>query len=299
MDRGVLFYVTGEKPLPELVVAYHSLRHHNPDINVHFTLGPVIPTWFVAYLKKTNISYNVIEDYYHKSRTNTVTKSFVWCQKPYVIAKSPFRHTLYYDCDHMFLGKIDPQIWMHIEKYSLVTGMGEGRIPSRRNFLVWRDAFNSLFIPPYSPLSKSHLSSYWRVNGGCIGVDTHKQERILGWIKTMNTILNSNITNRRVFVSGDEVGLSMYLNAVRNVAGGGWTEDRYSYNYHPYDDVVTEFPKDAVAIHLSRSQYQANDIRRHIWTAFWREAMRKNTLGVKDLFRQYSSCNGVVASILG
>lgn len=280
--KGIVFYMDGTKPLPEFLVAFHSLKKHNPYVNVHVVCGPSLPAYFLDIIKKVGISYTKWDE--PPTSTKYIAgRAQYWCQKPMVLKQSPFSPTLYYDCDHLFFKPIPENIWSKIHTGVMSTGISKGlRIPTRRNFLVWRDAYN--FWAGNLKINKSDYDSFYRVNGGCVGVQSSNIPMLDTWKKMIDFFFNEYPhKSKRLLSVGDESALAMIMNVNRQQ----WLGDDISRNYHPYE-TVNEIPKSTIAIHLSRGAYKAPDIRWMLWKKELNEAVSKNFLYSKKWINKYT-----------
>jgi hypothetical protein len=280
--RGLLFYADAFKPIPELVLALHSFMKYNND-TVHVTLGPKAPKWFQDELNNANISNSRLAK--RLNPTGRRNKVGHWLQKPYVIAESPFDVTFYYDCDHVFLRSIPETKWDLVDQMGLSTGHELGDIVApRRKYLKWRHHIHKAMGKEVLPNTNEN---YYRVNGGCIGFSKDEGRELVDVWKWFLEKFKESENSKEVLYVGDEVGLSATL----NLRMQGWLGENCSTQRHPYHVDVTEIPKNTIAWHFARSQYQRGDKRTEIWLDAFASAWEDNFLNLKTCRDKYLKCN--------
>lgn len=293
IKQGVLFYCNGCKPIVELLLALHSFFKHNKETHVHLILGPDAPDWFVIRISQYNnpyFSYRQLKELPDKTIGGKVGH---WCNKSFSVKQyTPFKITLYYDCDHVFLKSLPKDTFDLIWKYGLCTGMTSGKPLNITTFFCWAYYANAFFRR--NMFTPDSYAVYSRVNGGCVGYARNKRGHRLieRWHNLVQKIIASK--DHRIFQVGDESGLSITLNIERI----GWLGDKYSTNYHPYSEHPQTLADDLIALHFSRESYKADDIRKKVFLQAAKEARAENFLHFNQDYQKYIECSASTKAVL-
>ncbi|MFW5794618.1 MAG: hypothetical protein ACOCV1_03950, partial [Bacillota bacterium] len=135
MKNGILFYSNNPHPLLLFAVASNSLIKHY-DGNIHIVFGLNTPKFIFKVLdKQDRISYSIVKKRYTNANIVGTTRQ-EWREKPFIIRnESPFKNTLYFDCDHCFYKPIPLNVFKEIDKLGLCTAMHKGK-PNRHSKII-------------------------------------------------------------------------------------------------------------------------------------------------------------------
>lgn len=250
----MLFYCDRGRPIGALLVALWTLQriYVGP---IHVVFGPYAPDWFQRMLTEAGsplrVTSETLINYDFPEWTNGRRGS--WCQKPFVIRRSPFDSTLYFDCDHVFVG---PQwcdhIWQQID--SVGVGSAHDHASVRRGPWIAKDMHAVTGI---------QLASYRPVNGGCIGY--RRGHPSLGtWIDYLNAFVRQQ-QSRLLKGLAEEFALGLTL----NTGQGGWLDASISRMQFPHSD--------ARGYHLNNGRF----IHNSIWQAELRHCFAADFMGIR------------------
>lgn len=266
MSDGILFYSNNEKPIPQFVLALHSLRKYYSG-NVHIVFGPNTPKFFIEILKKNDVcSYSYTKRYWNKS--NKANSRREWLEKPFVIAnESPFDSTVFYDCDHIFYDKFDCNIFRAVEIDGLVISIKKS-YAKRHNKI----------LKQINDVTHLNLTEIERSNGGCVGYLKNCKimdkviERMSLYAKHGGKIIRFN---------SEEFA---YATVVKEGYGSRVSE-KWSYGY-PSKGIMTEVPKGVIAVHFCVDRYTKGGI----WNFSLKDAYYNNFLELRDKIDLYKNC---------
>lgn len=271
-ECGMLFYCDHLQPVSALAVALWTLKrlYHGP---IQIVFGPDAPNWLVGEVSNKKGVYGGItcerlESYDFLEWTNG--KRGAWCQKPFAIRRSPFELTLYFDCDHLFVGSQWPgDIWGQIDRLGLASG--HDKLFARRCPRVIRDvrAVTGIALDAYRP-----------VNGGCIGY-RRGHEGWQTWIAFM-TQFARQWRSRLLRDLAEEHGLGLTL----NTGIGGWIDGAISRTEYPHAH--------ALGYHLNGGRY----LYCPRWQQEFRNCFDADFLGIRTNAAAFLQSNAQLKSII-
>jgi hypothetical protein len=270
-NRGVLFYCDRAQPVSALIVALWTLRQ-GYDGQAHIVFGPQVPDWLYRQASrngsKLGTTIEVLETYDFPDCTSGKRGS--WCQKPFAIQRSPFEQTIYFDCDHLFVDRLElDETWDTIERVGLASAHD---VPSARR--------GRRVIQDIRTLTGMSLPSYRPVNGGCVGY-RRGHESMAAWIKYM-TLFARQEQSRLLRSLAEEYALGLTL----NIGKGGWLDAEISRVAYPMPA--------AKGYHLNGARYYQNPA----WQRELRYCLDADFLGIRQNYADLTRSDADLRSIL-
>ena len=274
MNKGIIFFTDWDSAVPLLIVALHSLEKHYSG-NIHVFYGPNTPAIFQHALQKNRriTSQLVIPNYNAISCGENRKKC--WLIKPELHNQCPFDVNLIYDCDHVFINKIDETIFAPIIKNGLtsytMSPSQSGAWRGRRNQLRTRIIKNELRLPIQNTIPT--------VNGGCVG-SVKGTPLIKEWGSVMTRF--ALCRNGWLDTIPDEFSLG-YILSKYNLTHGDEKYSRIISHKNP-----NPYIQEAFAIHLVGYSYEHNScFKKALLDAFHADYMSIRTHW--EIYQLYNS----------
>jgi len=277
MSRGILFWSDGPNPVPLFPPAIKSLADHY-DGNIHVIFGKKTPDWFINIISKNSrVSYSRYDKRQGSSGGKIVWRRCI-LEKPFVTSESPFKTSLFYDVDHIFINDIDMNIFNVIENNSIVTIEDSGLISKQPDLIK---AANKLYGREENPILKT--------NGGCFGLLVNEEPH-RHWQKTLHEI--SRFPGRNVFIEEHALALTMEKYGTR--IGKKWSWNYIQPKHRSGNKGFKDMPDDAISVHFAHQRYKVSKF----WRDKFLEAKNINYMGLDEHFDKYCECNIQVRSCL-
>jgi hypothetical protein len=279
MKKGICFFTDYHSPIPILVIALYSLRKYYSG-NVCVICGSNTPPFFKNVLQaSSSITDFITTDLKYPPKKGIVRLQRCFNIKPQIHKVSPYDITLMYDCDHLFVNKIEDNVFDIIEKSGLISfhRSKHGNSSDSKAILRTRK-LNALGMP---------IKFLSQVNGGCVG-SVKGSPLIDEWIANLDKMIN---LGHHVFTRlPDEYSLS-YTMSTHGIKVG---DERYSYCTVEDDasDVTEELTKKMIAVHFPRQRY----FHSNIYLNVCKEAKAANFMMVRSNKKRYSACNSILSS---
>jgi len=279
-SKGILFYVNFCAPVPLLPVALRTLSM-NYDGDIHVLHSDSTPAWFVEQLEKCP---RITNSYHDRSIKRVGKKRMRACalEKVYMFNSSPYDMTLFYDCDHVFLCKMDMTIFNEIEEHGLVNPVERPNEPICKQSRILKVAHELYGRDPDKQLGQSM--------GGCIGLirgsSVHDE-----MIKVQEEVMA--YPARNMFT--EEQPMALVLEKYGKVLDQKWSWAYKQKKHCPRgDNGLKGMPEDLIGLHFAHKRYAVS----RVWRDNFLKAKEDNVLGLADLWDEYLGCNTHVNDVV-
>jgi len=269
VTNGICFYIDYGMPACQLVVALHTLEQ-NYDGEICVLIGKSTPSFLVSELRKHS-RVIVQEANVAFDKPGAKRQRVCWFTKVLLHKHcNPFDVTVFYDCDHVFKGRVGDDLFKTVSDNGLVSC-------NRTDDKGWKVA---RYIEAQLGEKCPNLK---KANGGCVG-SVRGSPLVDEWVFNLNRFYDAGGHLKR---HADEYSLD-YVMERHNIGIGSSNWSHSVGKYEQWDS----FEKDPaiVALHYPQRRY----VRSSLFKLALQSAMYNNFLSVCSLFQSYSLMDGVM-----
>jgi len=281
--RCIDFYADYGQTTLLLSVALHSLQKHY-DGAIHVVHGANLPQWYQDILRKHNRISVQSSDQRYAGAAGKGGEHQAYNVRPMVQKTIPFDTRVMYDCDHVFVKPLNPELFDYVEKYGIGSWgftVAQLRWSGRNKAQYVAEAIKSLGLPCDVPLQP--------MAGSCVGTAKGSEALVDEWLKNLETFAQSKngwLASKYV----DQHSLSYTMQCHKIPIG----DYKWSYSgQSAYQSDLKPIPEGAMAIHFGRGRYRKREAD-HIFAQALGEAVRADFLGLKTEFHRYAESHSQI-----